>query len=160
MGVSGCGKSTVGEAVAVRCDLTFVDGDDLHPDTNIAKMARGVPLDDTDRGPWLQTVGRTLENHDGPILIGCSALKRSYRDLIRAQVRGAVHFVHLDAPKNVLLERVNDRSGHFMPPELLDSQFDALERLERNENGVEIDIAKPFADVVDATESYVRKNML
>lgn len=159
MGVSGCGKSTVGKAVATRCGMAFVDGDDLHPETNIAKMARGVPLDDKDRAPWLATVGCTLENQDGPIAIGCSALKRAYRDLIRSQVSGKVHFVHLDASKDLLLERVNSRTDHFMPPALLDSQFDALERLERDENGVEIDIAKPLADVVDATETYVRKNM-
>ena len=160
MGVSGCGKSSVGTALQVLCDLEFVDGDDLHPKANIDKMARGVPLDDRDRAPWLADVGRTLAKHDGAIAIGCSALKKSYRDWIRAQVDEPVHFLHLDAPKDVLAQRVAHRPGHFMPASLLDSQFAALERLQRDEWGGEIDISRPFDDVVAQSEAYVRETLI
>jgi gluconokinase len=159
MGVSGCGKTTVGEAVAERCGATFVDGDDLHPETNIAKMSQGIPLDDADRAPWLALVGQALAERTGSIFIGCSALKRKYRNLIREQVSEPVHFLHLNASKDVLSERVNSRPGHFMPPALLDSQFAILEHLEDDELGVNIDISRSFEDVVKATETYVRKTM-
>jgi carbohydrate kinase (thermoresistant glucokinase family) len=156
MGVSGCGKSTVGDAVAKSCGMTFVDGDDLHPAANIEKMTQGIPLTDQDRAPWLAIVGQTLANGVGPTIIGCSALKRKYRDLIREQVSETVCFVHLDAAQDVLAERVNSRPGHFMPPKLLDSQFAILERLSTEECGVEIDISKPLEDVIVAAENYVR----
>ena len=146
MGVSGCGKSTVGEAVAEKCGMTFIDGDDLHPNENIEKMTQGIPLTDTDRKPWLARVGQALGERNAPTVIGCSALKRKYRDLIREQLPDAVCFVHLDAPQSVLAERVNSRPGHFMPPELLNSQFAILERLDAQECGVEIDISKPLED--------------
>ena len=154
MGVSGCGKTSVGEALAAQSPVAFVDGDSLHPDSNIAKMASGQPLDDDDRAPWLADVGRTLAKHDGAIAIGCSALKRKYRDWIRAEA-GDVHFLHLDAPKAVLAERVADRPGHFMPPSLLESQFEALERLEPDEAGRVIDISGPLSGVVAEAVDYV-----
>ena len=139
MGVSGCGKTSVGEALAELAGVSFIDGDNLHPETNIKKMASGQPLDDADRKPWLADVGRTLGAHEGGIAVGCSALKRIYRDWIRAEA-GEVHFLHLDAPRDVLAERVADRPGHFMPASLLDSQFAALERLGADEAGRGIDI--------------------
>jgi carbohydrate kinase (thermoresistant glucokinase family) len=160
MGVSGCGKSSIGTALSALCNMDFVDGDDLHPARNIAKMARGVPLNDADRKPWLADVGRKLARHSGPIVIGCSALKKKYRDWIRAHVPEPVHFMHLDAPKDVLARRVNARPGHFMPPALLDSQFDTLERLDSDEWGGEIDIAKPYLDVVTQSENYVRETLI
>ncbi|WP_299369628.1 gluconokinase [uncultured Tateyamaria sp.] len=160
MGVSGCGKSSVGTALSAICQMDFVDGDDLHPRENIAKMTSGAPLDDNDRAPWLADVGRCLANHGGPIVIGCSALKVKYRDLIRAQVPEPVHFLHLDAPRDVLARRVALRPGHFMPTQLLDSQFDALERLQDDEWGGEIDISRPYGDVVAQSENYVRETMI
>ncbi len=160
MGVSGCGKSSVGTALSALCNIDFVDGDDLHPRSNIEKMARGTALEDSDRAPWLADVGRTLADHAGPIVIGCSALKKKYRDMIRAHVPEPVHFLHLDAPKDVLAQRVQSRAGHFMPPALLDSQFEALERLDRDEWGGEIDIAKPYAEVVAQSENYVRETLI
>ena len=159
MGVSGCGKSSIGEAIADKCGMVFVDGDDLHPAANIAKMASGTPLDDADREPWLVTIGKAMAKHDGPIVVGCSALKRTYRDLIRAQLSEPVHFLHLDAPKEVLLDRVKSRRGHFMPAALLDSQFATLERLCGDEDGIEIDISQPFKDVVHASETYVKETV-
>ncbi len=159
MGVSGCGKSTVGESLATRCKIDFVDGDALHPEKNIRKMASGVPLDDDDRAPWLADVGRTLGCHEGPIVIGCSALKKKYRDWIRAEAKGKVHFLHLYASKDVLAKRVAKRTDHFMPPALLDSQYAALEPLEPDELGAMIDIAKSFDQVVAQSEIYVMETM-
>ena len=156
MGVSGCGKSSVGQALARKTDVTFIDGDDLHPPANISKMSSGIPLDDTDRAPWLIAVGQSLAQQDGPTAIGCSALKRAYRDIIRGEA-GQVHFLHLAAPKAVLAERVAARQGHFMPLALLDSQYAALEHLEADETGTVIDIAQPLDRVVSDAVAYVRK---
>jgi len=159
MGVSGCGKSSVGVELSVLCGMDFVDGDGLHPPANIAKMSRGEPLDDTDRAPWLEQVGRVLANSTGPIVIACSALKKSYRDIIRAQVPEPVHFLHLDAPIDVLAQRVTMRAGHFMPTALLDSQFDALEQLGPDECGSRVDVAQPLAQVIAQTGTYVKETM-
>lgn len=157
MGVAGCGKSTVGEALAGRGAITYADGDDLHPPENIAKMSSGQPLDDNDRRPWLIRVGQALAEGPDSAAIGCSALKRAYRDLIRDQVPGEVHFLHLAAPKEVIAARMAVRKGHFMPLALLDSQFAALEQLDDDEMGAVVDISHPVDAVVDAAEAYVRK---
>lgn len=159
MGVTGCGKSTVGAALAQACDMTFVDGDDLHPPANIAKMASGVPLDDDDRRPWLGDVGQTLARTDGPAVIGCSALKRAYRDIIRSNASEAVGFIHLDAKREVFAERLQAREGHFMPAGLLDSQIATLEPLGDDEAGQRIDIAQSVEDVVAQAAAYVREKM-
>ena len=160
MGVSGCGKSSIGRALSITCDMTFVDGDDLHPQTNIDKMASGQPLDDIDRNPWLETVGDVLARTPGPIVVGCSALKRAYRDIIRLRVPEPVRFLHLDAAERVMLDRVNGRAGHFMPPSLLQSQFDTLEGLAAGELGTRINIARPFGAVVGQSETYVRETLI
>lgn len=157
MGVAGCGKSTVGEALAGRGVITYADGDDLHPAENIAKMSSGQPLDDNDRRPWLIRVGQALAEGPDSAAIGCSALKRIYRDLIRDQVPGEVHFLHLAAPKEVIAARMAVRKGHFMPLALLDSQFAALEQLGDDEMGTVIDISHPVDAVVDAAAAYVLK---
>lgn len=160
MGVSGCGKSSVGAALSVTCGMTFVDGDDLHPEANIEKMSRGDALNDEDRAPWLADVGRALAEGCGPVIIGCSALKKSYRNIIRAEVPEPVHFMHLHAPKDVLAERVTQRAGHFMPTSLLDSQFETLERLKQDEWGGEIDIALPYPQVIAQAEAYVKDTLI
>lgn len=159
MGVSGCGKSSVGLELARLCGVDFIDGDDLHPRANIAKMARGEPLDDTDRAPWLADVGQALARGLSPTVIGCSALKRAYRDIIRAQVPEPVHFLHLHAEREVLEARVAARVGHFMPLSLLDSQFEALERLGGDELGREIDIACPLEEVIAQSQAYLKETM-
>jgi carbohydrate kinase (thermoresistant glucokinase family) len=159
MGVSGCGKTTVGHALSRRLWLHFIDGDDLHPQANIEKMSRGAALDDDDRAPWLRDVGQALEHASKPAAIGCSALKRKYRDLIRAQNTGDVHFIHLHAAKSVLAARVKNRPGHFMPAALLDSQYAALEHLEADETGRSVDISADFATVVTQAENYIREVM-
>ncbi|MCY0095144.1 gluconokinase [Hoeflea ulvae] len=155
MGVSGCGKTTVGEALSKTFGMTFIDGDALHPQTNIEKMSRGQPLDDADRAPWLVEVGRRLAAVEGPVVIGCSALKLAYRDLIRAQLTESVHFLHLDAPKEVLVARVAHRPGHFMPASLLDSQFADLAPLADQEQGRRIDISLPLENVLAQCETYI-----
>lgn len=160
MGVSGCGKSSIGTALSVMCGMDFIDGDDLHPTDNIAKMSRGIALDDEDRAPWLVQVGRVLAQGTGPVVIGCSALKKKYRDIIRAQVPEPVHFLHLDAPKDVLAQRVSGRSGHFMPTSLLDGQFATLERLSSDEWGSQIDISQSFPQVIAQAETRVRETMI
>lgn len=154
MGVSGSGKSTVGRVVADRLGAGFVDADDLHPASNVAKMHAGVPLTDEDRAPWLALVGRTLADAgDSGMAIACSALKRAYRDLIRAEAPGAV-FVELDGSRELLAARLAERQltepGHFMPPSLLDSQLATLEPLAEDEPGVRVDIAPPLEDIVGA----------
>lgn len=140
MGVSGCGKSSIGAAFASAIAGTFLDGDDLHPDTNRAKMASGQPLNDEDRAPWLVRVGQSLNNDAGPIVVGCSALKRRYRDLIRLHAGHPVMFLHLSGSNAVLAARLAARKDHFMPPSLLESQLAALEPPSIDELAIVIDI--------------------
>ncbi|QSR25141.1 gluconate kinase [Nocardioides aromaticivorans] len=148
MGVSGSGKSTVGAALAQRLGVPFEDADDLHPAANIAKMSAGIPLDDDDRHPWLETIGEWLATHDGDGgVISCSALKRSYRDQLRAHAARAV-FVHLHGTREVIARRQASRPGHFMPASLLDSQFDTLEQLADDEAGVVIDVDQTVDAIV------------
>jgi beta-N-acetylhexosaminidase len=148
MGVSGCGKTTIGALVARELGIPFLDGDSLHPVENVAKMAAGTPLTDEDRWPWLATVGAELAKAgDGGLVLACSALRRSYRDAIREQAPDTV-FLHLHGSKEVLGSRLEGRSGHFMPTTLLDSQLATLEPLEADEAGFVVDIAVPVDEVV------------
>lgn len=147
MGVSGCGKSTVGRALSERTGVPYLDGDDLHPPENIAKMERGEPLDDADRDPWLRLVGRALR--DVPVIVGCSALKRRYRDILRDQA-GRVLFVHLSGSPELIAGRMGARTGHFMPPALLASQFAALEPPQPDEEAITVDIDQPLQSIVEA----------
>ena len=127
MGVSGCGKSTVAALLAGRLGWDFEEGDDLHPAANVAKMAAGHPLDDADRRPWLAAVAAWIRQHTDagrPGIITCSALKKSYRDVLRGD---RVMFVYLAGTREQIAARLAARHGHFMPPALLDSQFATLE---------------------------------
>lgn len=147
MGPSGSGKSLVGAAVAARLRARFVDGDDLHPASNVAKMRAGTPLTDADRAPWLDVVGATLAHESSSIVVACSALRRGYRDRIRAACPGAV-FVELvvDAPD--LRQRMS-RRDHFMPTSLLDSQLATLEPLSQDEAGFRVANDADLQSVVD-----------
>lgn len=145
MGVAGCGKSSVGVALGKALSLPYRDGDDLHPAANIAKMSRGEALSDADRWPWLVLVGQALA---APGIVGCSALRRVYRELIDAEAGGGVVFVHLSGARAVIERRMRARSGHFMPTSLLDSQFATLEVPGVGERAVMVDIDQALGDVV------------
>lgn len=151
MGVSGSGKSTVGAAIAERLGLPFVDGDDLHPVANVAKMAAGIPLEDADRWPWLDAVGERLAT--SPVVVACSALRRVYRDRLRAAAPSA-RFVLLDGTPQLLAARMTARTvtdpEHFMPPALLTSQLATLERPGADEHVLVYDIAATPAEIADA----------
>jgi gluconokinase len=156
MGVSGCGKSTVGSALAHRLGVPFADGDDLHPAANIAKMASGVPLDDDDRYPWLEAIGEWLEEHEAHGgVISCSALRRKYRDQLRRHAP-RVGFLHLHGSFEVIAARQAARPGHFMPASLLRSQFATLEPLAPDEDGLVIDVAQPVDVIV---QEYVDREV-
>jgi carbohydrate kinase (thermoresistant glucokinase family) len=142
MGVSGSGKSTVGGLLAEKFGGKFIDGDFLHPEANVAKMVAGTPLDDHDRKPWLEAVGQKLrEARDASLVIACSALKRSYRNIIRGADPTA-RFVLLHGPRKLLADRMAKRAGHFMPQSLLESQLETLELLESDEPGIVLDISE------------------
>lgn len=149
MGVAGSGKSTVGAALAERIGATYLDGDLLHPARNVAKMSRSEPLNDADRMPWLTVVGRRLASAEGILIVGCSALKRRYRDHIRAEAKSPVTFVHLSGSRELIASRLAARTGHFMPASLLDSQFEALEPVTTEENAIVIDIDRRLECLVD-----------
>ena len=131
MGVSGCGKTTLGEALVQALGLPFFDGDDFHSPQARAKMTAGTPLDDDDRAPWLERIGAELADarkHPRGAVIACSALRRAYRDRLRAAVGADLRFVFLDGDKALMRQRVASRPGHYMPASLIDSQFATLER--------------------------------
>jgi gluconokinase len=149
MGVSGSGKTTVGTALARRLRIPFADADDFHPQVNIDKMAAGVPLDDADRAPWLAAVGTWLATHAATGgVISCSALKRDYRDTLRAAAP-ATQFLHLAGDRDVVRRRVAGRRAHFMPASLVATQFAALEPLEPDENGIALDLDRPVDWIVE-----------
>ena len=151
MGVSGSGKSTVGSALAQRLRVPFVDADDLHPSANIAKMTAGEALDDDDRYPWLEEVGRWLAAHRDGGVVACSALKRKYRDQLRSHCPG-VEFLYLSGSPDLIGRRLAARTGHFMPGALLQSQFDALEPPGPDERRVVVNLSavQDSQDVIDA----------
>jgi gluconokinase len=156
MGVSGSGKSTVGVALARRLRVPFADADTFHPQANVAKMAAGEPLTDDDRYPWLDAVGQWLAcHHDGGVM-SCSALKRSYRDQLRSY-SPQIEFLHLTGSPELIAHRQAGRPGHFMPPSLLESQFDALQPLEPDEQGMAVDVGQSVEAIVDIFLGYLNK---
>ncbi|MEV6117268.1 gluconokinase [Streptomyces sp. NPDC052109] len=140
MGVAGTGKTTIGPLLAARLGVPYAEGDDFHPQANIDKMSAGIPLDDADRWPWLDAIGHWAHSRAGlGGVVSSSALKRSYRDRLRAAAPGVV-FVHLTGDRELIEDRMGQRQGHFMPTALLDSQFAALQPLEPDEPGVAVDV--------------------
>ncbi len=155
MGVSGSGKSTIGRQLADRLACDFVDGDDLHPAENVAKMAAGEPLDDDDRWPWLERIADLMRGYDGSgrnAVIACSALRRVYRDLL-SDGSPDVRYVYLRGSPQTVLSRMNARADHFMPADLLDSQFEALEE---PANAIVVDIEQSVGEIVDAVAERLR----
>ncbi len=146
MGVAGCGKSTVGKALAERLGLPYAEADDFHPAANVAKMHSGVPLTDEDRAPWLAAIASSLGA--GDVVVSCSALKRVYRDVLRGG-NADVFFVHLVLTPEAATARVSGRAGHFMPSTLVASQFAILEPLQPDENGVGVDAMLPLDKIVE-----------
>lgn len=155
MGVTSCGKTTLGEALAQALKVKFVEGDKLHPPANIAKMSSGLPLNDDDRWPWLAQVGRELQGKDG-VIASCSSLKRAYRELIRAEAKRPVMFIHLHGSRELLAKRIAARKNHFMPPTLLDSQLATLEMPGDGETFMTVAIDAPVEQqVAEATRAIL-----
>lgn len=158
MGVAGSGKTTVGTLLAERLGWVYAEGDAFHPQANVDKMAAGIPLDDGDRGPWLHALRDWMSEqgaagHD--TVLACSALRRAYRDVLR-QAAGRVRFVHLSADPHLVNERLTERSGHFMPSELLASQYETLEPLADDEDGITVDAGGSPERIVQAVVDFVR----
>lgn len=143
MGVSGAGKTEIGTSLGRDLQWTFYDGDDYHPKANKEKMASGTPLTDEDRWPWLQRLGELIAHSQEPVIVGCSALKESYREVLR--VNDKVVFVHLKGDYETIKQRMEARGAHFFKPAMLKSQFATLEP---PSNAISVDITKPVAEIV------------
>ncbi|NSC20832.1 gluconokinase [Streptomyces albus subsp. chlorinus] len=157
MGVSGSGKSTVGEWLAEALGLPFGDADAFHPKSNIEKMSAGVPLDDADRAPWLEAMADWLGRHrDSGAVLVCSALKVRYRDRLR-RASPRLYFLHLEGSYELIAARVARRRGHFMPPGLLRSQFEALEPLTGRERGAAVSVAGTREETRAAAREELRR---
>lgn len=153
MGVSGCGKTSVAEGLAATLSAAFVEGDSLHPAANVEKMSRGIPLDDDDRWPWLDTIGRAMAEtlQDGKsVVVSCSALKAIYRNRLRQATGGSLAFVFLKGSRKLLMTRMAARHNHFMPVSLLDSQLATLEDPSAEPGVVTVDIDASIEGIVAA----------
>ena len=159
MGISGSGKSTVAAGLVRATGYAFAEADEFHPKANVAKMAAGHALNDQDRWPWLQALADWMAERaqEGTsTVMACSALRRSYRDVLRSGAPGA-GFVHVDGSAEVIRERMNHRDGHFMPASLLDSQIATLEPLQADERGVVLDVAKSPEELVDEALAWLHQ---
>lgn len=158
MGVSGCGKSTIAKGIAEAMDLPFAEADRFHPEANVAKMAAGTPLTDEDRWPWLSDLSAWMASQADlgqSTVMACSALRRSYRDLLRSGPP-SLALVHLAGPMEVVEERMRSREGHFMPTSLLRSQYSTLEPLQSDEDGLVLDLRDPPDLLVEQAVAWLR----
>jgi len=158
MGVSGSGKSNLGQGLAAVCGVPFIEGDDFHSSSRIAKMASGTPLDDIDRWPWLDSVGAALgesARREGMAVAACSALKRSYRDRLRSATGISLVFVCLVGTRDLLLARLQNRTGHYMPVTLLESQLAILEPPNEDERALILDTGESVAHLLAAVEKWL-----
>ena len=147
MGVAGSGKTTVGQALAAELGVEYAEADDFHPKSNIAKMSAGTPLTDADRTPWLRAIAAWIHTHQtSGGVVSSSALKRTYRDTLRAD--NDVWFLHLTGPADVIAERISARTAHFMPASLLNSQLADLEPLTPDEHGHTADLRQPPSAII------------
>lgn len=150
MGVSGCGKTAIGRQLAAVLGWTFRDGDDFHPPANVIKMTGGMPLTDADREPWLVTLAALLNTAVAagpPLVLGCSALRRAYRNQLGLP-HPRIQLVHLDGPNDMIRKRIEQRAGHYMPATLLDSQLAILERPGPDEAAIVIDVSEDPGQIV------------
>jgi gluconokinase len=160
MGVSGSGKSTIADKLAKRLGWTYEDGDRFHPSSNVAKMSAGQPLTDEDRWPWLRAIADEIDRvckAGQPTVIACSALKRAYRDIL-VHGRDDVRIIYLNGTQKLIADRLAHRTDHFMPPELLASQFKTLEPPETSENPVTVSIDASVDAIVDDIVRQLRLN--
>lgn len=148
MGSGGCGKSTVGRALAMKLGIGYIEGDDFHMPANKAKMSACIPLTDDDRWPWLAKVAQLMQSHRGRAIVSCSALKRIYREYLNQIVNEPVLYVYLHADKPILLERVAKRTGHFMGVGLLDDQIATLEPPSPGEFSIKVNTDTTVEDIV------------
>ena len=158
LGVSGVGKSTIASSLAARIDAQFIEADDYHSSENRKAMEQGNPLDDKMRLPWLLSLCRAAETarDGGHVVMACSALKRQYRDLLRTHI-GHVQFVYLHASRDVIARRIAERTGHFMPLSLLDTQIAALEPPTSDEGVIKIDVSAPRSAIENEVEETAKK---
>jgi gluconokinase len=158
MGVAGSGKSTLAREFARHHGARFLEADDYHGTANVAKMASGQPLDDGDRWPWLDRVAAAMDaeaRHGALVVCACSALRRRYRDRLRAQLAIPARFVCLDAPREVIRQRMSQRPGHYMPVSLLDSQIATLELPQADEDALLLDAERSLAELQQRMAAFV-----
>lgn len=160
MGVCGCGKSSIGTSLADRLSGTYIEGDELHPAKNIELMSAGVPLTDEDRWPWLEAIAHKMALHSGLIFTGCSALRKSYRSFMTEKAGEPILFVHLDGTKETIASRMENRTGHFMPAKMLESQLATLEPPDPSECSFSVDIAGTQKDLVNEIIDKLRSSSL
>jgi len=154
MGVSGSGKTSVGQLLASELSIPFIDADDHHPRANIEKMSQGIPLNDDDRAPWLDILHGIAKNHIGiGCVIACSALKEIYRTRLNKSIEENVEWIYLKGSYDLIFERMNSREGHFMGAEMLKSQFDALEE---PTNAIEVNIANAPKDIIQEIKETLK----
>jgi gluconokinase len=160
MGVSGSGKSTLGGALARALECEFLEGDQFHSPQAVARMARGIPLTDEDRWPWLERLGQAIGAKvaaEGIVVAACSALRRVYRERLRKAITAPVSFVLMDADRDELMRRMTERTGHYMPPSLLDSQINTLERPDPDEGILTLDARQPVASLCAQTLTWLQR---
>lgn len=157
MGVSGCGKTTTGKLLAEKLDLPFYDADDFHPQKNVDKMKSGLPLTDRDRVPWLEKLATHINkwSASGGAVLACSALKESYRTVLKPKHESDVHFVYLKGSEELIYQRLKSRKGHYMPAELLRSQFSTLEE---PKNTCMVSIEKTPENIVEEIIKFLKKS--
>jgi gluconokinase len=158
MGVTSCGKTSVGEGLARELNCPFIEGDRLHPPSNIAKMSAGTPLNDVDRWPWLEIIGKAMKTECDKghgVIASCSALKKTYRQKLAEAAGRPITFVFLHGSRDLLAARMAMRKGHFMPISLLDSQLATIEAPGPDENALHLDVILPVDELVKRAKAYL-----
>ena len=158
MGVTSCGKTSVGEGLAKELNCPFIEGDRLHPVSNIAKMSAGTPLNDADRWPWLEIIGKAMKaecDKGHGAVASCSALKKAYRQRLAEAAGRPITFIFLHGSRDLLAARMAMRKGHFMPTSLLDSQLATIEAPGPDEKALPLDVALPVDELVRRSKAYL-----